>query len=76
MTPMPLYEFECRACSRRFETLVRGAEAPVCPSCGARDLERALSTFAVGGAGASDPVPAGACGRCGDPRGPGACALD
>jgi len=72
---MPLYEFECRACAQRFETLVRGNQTPACPSCGAEDLERALSTFAVGG-GASEAVPAGACGRCGDPRGPGACAMD
>ncbi|HXE79449.1 MAG TPA: zinc ribbon domain-containing protein [Vicinamibacterales bacterium] len=72
---MPIYEFECRTCERRFETLVRQAETPACPSCGGRDLERALSTFAVGSA-APGPVPVGACGRCGDPRGPGACALD
>jgi putative FmdB family regulatory protein len=73
---MPLYEFECRACAHRFETLVRGSDVPTCPGCGADDLERALSTFAVGGAGRSEALPAGACGRCGDPRGPGACSLD
>jgi putative FmdB family regulatory protein len=73
---MPLYEFDCRSCGRHFETLVRGSDRPACPACGAEDLERALSTFAVsaGGASASDAI--GACGRCGDPRGPGACALD
>jgi len=73
---MPLYEFDCRACGRRFEMLMRGADAPACPACGARDLERALSTFAVGAGAAPEPFSAGACGRCGDPRGPGACALD
>ena len=44
---MPLYEYDCRGCSTHFEVLVRGAEAPECPSCHGTDLERALSTFAV-----------------------------
>jgi putative FmdB family regulatory protein len=45
---MPLYEFECRACRHSFETLVRGREQPSCPSCGAQDIERLLSSFGVG----------------------------
>ena len=45
---MPLYDFQCRACGHEFEVLVRsGDEAPVCPSCKGRDIERLLSTFAV-----------------------------
>ena len=39
------------------------------------ELEKALSTFAVG-AGGAEPVAAAPCGRCGDPRGAGACGLD
>jgi putative FmdB family regulatory protein len=73
---MPLYEFDCRTCHRRFETLVRGVETPECPSCHGTDLERALSTFAVSTAGAKAAPTPGACGRCGDPRGPGACSLN
>lgn len=75
MVPMPLYEFECRQCGDRFEVLVRGASSPACPSCGATELEKALSTFAVG-AGGAEPLGAAPCGRCGDPRGAGACGLD
>ena len=75
---MPLFEYACRACDREFETLVRASEVPECPSCGGTDLERRLSVFAAhtnGSASEAMPV-AGACGRCGDPRGPGACSLN
>jgi putative FmdB family regulatory protein len=44
---MPLYEYQCRACSHCFEALVRGSEQPTCPSCHSDDLERLLSMFAV-----------------------------
>ena len=75
---MPLYEYACRKCARRFEALVLGRETPVCPGCGGHDLERLLSTFAVGGPSGATPVPGdgGGCGTCGDPRGPGACGMD
>jgi putative FmdB family regulatory protein len=42
-----LYDFECRSCGRVFETLVRTGTTPACPQCGATDLERQLSSFAV-----------------------------
>ena len=44
---MPIYEYRCRACAHAFEALVRGGVAPPCPACGATDLERLLSLFAV-----------------------------
>jgi putative FmdB family regulatory protein len=44
---MPLYEYECRGCGDRFETLVRGSAAPSCPACQGADLERILSLFSV-----------------------------
>ena len=44
---MPLFDFECRACGHEFETLVRTGDVPSCPSCGATDLEKLLSAFAV-----------------------------
>lgn len=47
---MPLYDFTCLACDRTFEALVRGADAPVCPSCGGRELRQHVSTFAVSSA--------------------------
>ena len=44
---MPIHEFECRACGKRFEALVRHATIPACPACASADLERLLSMFAV-----------------------------
>jgi putative FmdB family regulatory protein len=49
---MPIYEFCCRACQHRFETLVRaGGGPPQCPSCNSQDLERIISLFAVNSEG-------------------------
>ena len=105
---MPLYEYRCRTCSRRFETLVFGNEKPSCPKCQGKDLEKLWSAFAVaggerksesddfggsggdfdgdlgggdmggddsGGDGMDMDASSGGCGTCGDPRGPGSCAV-
>jgi len=65
---MPLYEYRCPACHARFEVLQRmgeGAEKLSCPECGAREVERQLSTFAAGVAasGAGAAADFGGCGR-------------
>jgi putative FmdB family regulatory protein len=102
---MPLYEYRCRKCSRRFETLVFGNEQATCPKCQGHDLEKLWSAFAVAGGerksesddfggggggddfggggdfGGDDPgggldASSGGCGSCGDPRGPGSCAVN
>ena len=107
---MPLFEFSCRNCSKRFEQLLFGKEKPSCPSCHGTDLQKLVSTFAVSGTAASGggslgdsdigggsdsggdfggdsdlggdsefgggEDAAGACGSCGDPRGPGSCAIN
>jgi putative FmdB family regulatory protein len=73
---LPLYEYICEGCALRFEQLVNGSERPACPSCGSRRLEKQISVFAVGGGRETGAPPAGSCGTCGDPRGPGSCADD
>jgi putative FmdB family regulatory protein len=47
---MPLFEYRCQACDMEFEALVRAADEPSCPACGASNLERLLTTFAVNSA--------------------------
>ncbi len=44
---MPLYDFHCGRCGEEFERLVRAGDIVDCPSCGGRDVERLLSTFAL-----------------------------
>jgi putative FmdB family regulatory protein len=74
---MPLYEYVCKSCSKQFEEIVSGDATPHCPACSTASVERVpFSRVAVGKSGgdAGADLPAG-CGRCGDPRGPGACAM-
>jgi putative FmdB family regulatory protein len=74
---MPLFEYDCRGCGHQFEYLTRDGQSPSCPSCEGHDLQKRLSVFAVGanGESASPRREAGPCGTCGDPRGPGSCAM-
>jgi putative FmdB family regulatory protein len=78
--PMPLFEYACRSCGHKFEFLTRAGHAPTCPACTSVELEKQLSVFAVrapsSGLSSSMPAPTGACGMCGDPRGPGACSMN
>jgi putative FmdB family regulatory protein len=46
---MPLFEFTCRGCGHKFETLIIGNRQAVCPTCASADLEKLYSTFAAGG---------------------------
>ena len=53
---MPIFEYECKACDRRFEYLAGFSETDetvVCPYCGSTDVEKMFSAFASrsGGAG-------------------------
>jgi putative FmdB family regulatory protein len=76
---MPLFEYACLTCDHEFEALVRGNDTPECPSCRSQSLERRQSVFAarsVGASSISELAVGGACGRCGDPRGPGSCSTN
>ncbi|MSR63928.1 MAG: zinc ribbon domain-containing protein [Planctomycetes bacterium] len=72
---MPIYEYVCTDCGHAFEALLYGSERAACPQCASAALEKQLSTFAARGA-AQPESPAPGCGRCGDPRGPGACSMN
>ena len=42
---MPIYEYACRSCEHRFETIQKASEDPLrdCPSCGQPALKKLLS---------------------------------
>ena len=66
---MPMYDYACRACGKRFEEMRRIAErldAPPCPACGSAETALALSALAVfGGTGAGgSPSNFGSSGNC------------
>jgi putative FmdB family regulatory protein len=47
---MPIYAFDCEKCGERFEELVAaGVESAACPSCGAGETRRLLSSVSPPG---------------------------
>ena len=74
---MPLFEYVCTSCGAESELLVRSAdEKVVCISCGSRDMEKQLSTFAVNKGGSSSLCADGKCDLAPDaPCASGCCNL-
>ena len=49
---MPMYEYRCAVCSKKFEALRRIHDDDrelECPDCHSDEIERLLSTFSSGG---------------------------
>jgi putative FmdB family regulatory protein len=63
---MPIYEFVCRKCGRRFECLVAmGKEKDAaCPECGAADAQKLLSSFGIGGGASRLKSASPSCASC------------
>jgi putative FmdB family regulatory protein len=55
---MPIYEYYCTSCEKRFEELVLEKEPAVvhCPACGANEVNRLISLFATTTPGANSFV--------------------
>ena len=70
---MPIFEYLCKGCGKKFEAIVYGSKQAECPECKSTDLAQQLSTFAAHGTEKSSPsapampcgMPAGSCGGCG-----------
>ena len=74
---MPIFEYLCNDCGRRFETIVARYDSPAdCVHCNSENVEKQLSVFAVAASGSKDSAleGPGGCGRCGAAE-PGACGL-
>lgn len=61
---MPIYEYDCADCGKRFERLSKTAkDVPAkCPFCGGAKLRKAFSAFST--AKASNHQPSSACSSC------------
>ncbi|MBE0460049.1 MAG: zinc ribbon domain-containing protein [Candidatus Aminicenantes bacterium] len=48
---MPIYEYICKNCNRRFETFVSlGQKKTIsCDKCGSKDVQKLFSSFGIGG---------------------------
>jgi len=66
---MPIFEYRCSDCDKRFEAFVTAARVPECPACGGASLEKQLSSPGmVGGSNGSarqDVPMTGGCGAGG-----------
>ena len=50
---MPIYEYACMECEDHFDELVRSDDQVItCPACGASNVLKQISAFAVHGAAA------------------------
>jgi putative FmdB family regulatory protein len=63
---MPLYEYACRRCQKRFESRLKyeqRLEPQTCPACGARETTLCLSTpsLSLGSAQAALAAPSDGC---------------
>lgn len=65
---MPIYEYQCDQCNKKFEILVIGRDKPVCPICGREDVRRLMSAcgfVSKGSGGETTASSAGSsCGGC------------
>jgi putative FmdB family regulatory protein len=67
---MPIYEYYCQSCEKRFEELVFETKPAVihCPECGTKEVNRLISLFATA-SNAINPAPmsgaTSASGGCG-----------
>jgi len=43
---MPIYEYRCRKCGKKFEKLVLNSRKVACPDCKSEELDRLMSVFA------------------------------
>jgi putative FmdB family regulatory protein len=64
---VPLYEFGCDACGKKFEELFRSMNErrkPRCPHCKSGNVHKMFSTFATAGGESAKGGGGRSCGSC------------
>ncbi len=61
---MPIYEYVCMQCESHFEELVRAGDEVACPDCGAANVRKQFSVFAMHGGGSAAEPGFGSSGGC------------
>ncbi len=63
---MPLYEFVCQKCGKRFERLVAAGKEKdvVCDGCGSGEVQKMISCFGIGGGSNKIKASASSCSSC------------
>jgi len=63
---MPLYEFGCKTCGKRFERLVAAGKEKdvVCDACGSADVRKMISCFGIGGGSSRIKASSSSCTSC------------
>jgi len=46
---MPIFSFQCSKCGEEFEALLRSGESASCPACASTEVDRQVSSPAIGG---------------------------
>jgi len=72
---MPIFEYRCGSCGRKFEAILFGAQTPECPKCHNEKLEQQLSVFAVSKP-SNSASPSAGCGRSNCCRMSGGCDIN
>ncbi len=64
---MPLYDFKCNECNKKFETLLTSSSQiseVTCPACQSKNIQKTISASSYRLASTSSAIPAGALSGC------------
>lgn len=66
---MPIYEYNCEKCNKKFEILIMGSDKARCPGCGNMKVKRLMSSCGFvskgrGGETVSSSAGASSCAGC------------
>jgi putative FmdB family regulatory protein len=63
---MPIYEYACKTCGKRFERLVSAGKDKdvVCVECGSAEVRKLISGFGIGGGSSRIKASSSSCTSC------------